>query len=118
MRGALEASDTHLRWNLQSARRNLVFPLFIDLKPRRMTRQRTWRQLTVAEDREIQPAEVAVGYRVQCHRDQWLIYRSVEEPANRTVLGQNLSTDSLVARITADGEIEEIVEVEPAADDQ
>ncbi|MFV2069912.1 MAG: hypothetical protein ACC645_23345, partial [Pirellulales bacterium] len=116
--GALEASDTHLRWNLQSAHHNLVFPLFIDLKPRRMTRQRTWRQLTVAEAREIQPAQVAVGYRVQCHRDQWLVYRSVEEPANRTVLGQNLSTDSLVARITGDGEIEEIVEVEPAADEQ
>jgi len=114
--GALEASDTHLQWNCQSAHGNLVFPLFIDLKPRRMTRQRTWRQLTVAQARQIQPAHVAVGYRVECHRDQWLIYRSVEPPANRTVLGQNLSSDSLVARFTRNGAIEEIVEVEPVDD--
>jgi hypothetical protein len=38
--------------------------MFIDLDPRRLRRQLTWRQLTVAESLQIVPREVAAGYRV------------------------------------------------------
>ena len=75
-------------------------------------RPRTWRQLTVAADLERQPADVAVGYRVQLGRDQWLIYRSLAEPANRTLLGHNLSTEMLLARFDETGEVEPLIEVE------
>jgi len=67
----------------------------------------------VAQSLEIQPHDVAVGYRAQCGKDQWLIYRSLVEPANRTLLGQNLSSECLVARFLApEGEIDELLEIE------
>jgi hypothetical protein len=77
-----------------------------------MTRRLTWRKLTVAESLETQPDDVAVGYRVQIGKEQWLIYRSLVEPANRTLLGHNLSTEALVARFDRTGEVEPLVEVE------
>ncbi len=58
-------------------------------------------------------ARRAVGYRAQCGRDQWLIYRSLAPKANRTLLGQNTSSEFLVARFLApEGEIDELVEIE------
>ncbi|MCA9231839.1 MAG: hypothetical protein KDA57_14410, partial [Planctomycetales bacterium] len=72
-----------------------------------------WRQLTVAQSLEVQPHDVAVGYRAQCGKDQWLFYRSLDQPANRTVLGQNLSLDCLVARfLAASGEVDELLEID------
>jgi len=91
---------------------SLFAPLFFDLKPRRMTRPLTWRQLTVAENRRIQPPDVAVGYRVMVGKDQWLIYRSLAEVGNRTLLGHNLSNELLVARFDREGEVEPLVEIE------
>lgn len=92
--------------------RRLMAPLFLDLDPRRMRRRLTWRQLTVAESLSIQAADVAVGYRVAIGSQQWLIYRSLGPRGNRTVLGHNLSTESLVARFDSSGEVESIVEIE------
>ena len=96
-----------------SVKGNALFaPLFFDLDPRRFARRLTWRQLTVAESLEIQPADVAVGYRVQLGKEQWLIYRSLAQTANRTLLGHNLSTEMLVARFDPTGEVEALVEIE------
>jgi len=92
--------------------RALYAPLFLDLNSRRMTRPATWRQLTVAESRQSQPNDVAVGYRVMLGKEQWLIYRSLAERANRTLLGHNLSTEMLVARFHRTGEVEPLVEIE------
>ena len=91
----------HLQWTQQSAGRNLACPLFVDLSTTRLKKECTWRQLTVAQALEIQSPDVAVGYRVQCGREQWLIYRSLEAKANRTLLGHNLSSECLVARFLA-----------------
>lgn len=103
----------HLQWTQQTTGRNLACPLFIDLNARRATKQCTWRQLTVAQSLEIQPAEIAVGYRVQCAKEQWLIYRSLVPSANRTLLGYNLSSECLVARFLApSGEVDELLEIE------
>jgi len=97
----------------QSARaRRLYAPLFLDLDRRRMTRRVTWRQLTVAESLAIQPSEVAVGYRVAVGKRQWLIYRSLAERANRTLLGHNLSTELLAARFHRSGKVEPLLEIE------
>lgn len=111
-RGGLSASDGHLRLEGHGKGRNLCCPLLLDLHPQRLSRQRTWRQLTVASKLQIQSADTAVGYRAQCGRDQWLIYRSLAPPTNRTVLGQELLCDFLMGRFLRTGEIEEIVEVE------
>jgi hypothetical protein len=92
--------------------RRLYAPLFFDLDRRRLTRRVTWRQLTVAESLVIQPREVAVGYRVAVGQRQWLIYRSLAEKANRTLLGHNLSTELLAARFHRSGEVEPLLEIE------
>lgn len=97
----------------RSARGSALYcPLFFDLKPRRLTRPLSWRQLTVAQNLAIQPEEVAVGYRVMLGKQQWLIYRSLAQPANRTLLGHNLSTEMLIGRFERSGEIDPLVEIE------
>ena len=90
----------------------MLAPLFVDLRPGRMTRRLTWRHLTVAEDLRAQPSDVAVGYRVMIGKHQWLIYRSLGPTGNRTLLGHNLTTEMLVARFDRDGEVEPLVEIE------
>ena len=72
----------------------------------------TWRRLTVAEWLTPVPAEVAVGYRVAIADGQWIIYRNLGTKANRTLLGHNLATESLIARFGHDGEVASIVEIE------
>ena len=51
--GALSSGGGRLTLSQQAQGRNLCCPLFIDLDPRRVAKQRTWRQLTVAESLEI-----------------------------------------------------------------
>ncbi len=68
--------------------------------------------MTIAENLQIQPAEVAVGYRVQLGKAQWLFYRSLARRANRTILGQNLSSEFLAGRFGKDGTTEELIEIE------
>jgi hypothetical protein len=70
------------------------------------------RRLTVAESWTVQPADVAVGYRVAIGKKQWLIYRSLARPASRSVLGHNLKTEMLVARFDRKGEVETLIEIE------
>jgi hypothetical protein len=90
----------------------LFAPLWIDLDRRRSGKPLTWRQLTVAESLMVQPRDVAAGYRIQIGKRQWLLYRSLADPANRTLLGHNLSTEMLVARFDRSGEVEPLIEIE------
>jgi hypothetical protein len=92
--------------------RRLFAPLWLDLDPSRVRRRRTWRQLTVAESLTAQAADVAVGYRVALGSGQWLVYRSLARKRNRSVLGHNLATETLVARFGRDGEVQSIIEIE------
>ena len=110
--GSLYPADRCLKLGMHTNARNLCCPLFLDLNPRRLKKPCTWRQLTVSESLQIQSADVAVGYRVQCGHSQWLIYRALAARANRTFLGQNVSTDYLLARFHRDREIESLVEIE------
>jgi hypothetical protein len=111
--GALQAVDGRLELRQHAAGRALACPLLLDLRPERSLAQLTWRQLTVAQSLEIQPRDVAVGYRAQCGMDQWLFYRSLARRANRTVLGQNTSSEFFAGRFLApSGEVEQLVEIE------
>jgi len=92
--------------------RSLFAPLFFDLDRRRFGKPLTWRQLTVAESLAVQPADVAVGYRVSTDGKHWLIYRSLTPSRNRTLLGHNLSSETLVARFTRKGEVTSLIEIE------
>jgi hypothetical protein len=91
----------------------MFVPMWFDLSRSRLSRPVTWRQLTVARERENVPADVAVGYRVQIGRLQWLVYRSLAQPAVRTVLGKNLLSEFLVGRFLSDGKVHTLLEIEP-----
>lgn len=110
--GALEKTEQGLELQMAARGRALFAPLWLDLSPRRMGRPLTWRHLTVAESLQIQPRDVAVGYRVQVSKEQWLVYRSLGPRANRTVLGHNLSTEMLVARFDEEGDVDPLLEIE------
>ena len=110
--GSLCQTERGLELSQSLAGSSMFAPIFFDLKPGRMNRPLTWRQLTVAADLEIQPPDVAVGYRVMVGRQQWLIYRSLGPVANRTLLGHNLSTEMLVARFDRSGQVKTLLEIE------
>jgi len=110
--GRLDCADHRLQIYHTASGRAMYVPVLIDLDVRRLARPFTWRSLTVAEDRNILSAETAVGYRVQLGSQQWLIYRSLAEPASRTLLGHNLVTEFLFAQFQRDGEVEPLMEVE------
>ena len=108
----LDSRLSTLSYRLSAGGSCLFAPLFVDLKPRRLAKPRTWRQLTVAENLTAQPRDVAVGYRVRVGREQWLIYRGLATKGNRTLLGHNLSTEFLVARFLRRGQVESLLEIE------
>jgi hypothetical protein len=110
--GELVSTSPHLELRQGAERRRLFAPLFFDLDARRLKRRFTWRQLSVAQSMQGCPADMAVGYRVAVGKEQWLIYRSLGETGNRTVLGHNLSTETLLARFDKSGEVESLVEIE------
>ena len=110
--GSLEEVNGTLRLthNVQGMR--LYAPLFFDLHRRRHRQPATWRQLTVAENLQIVPPDVAVGLRVHVGLEQWLSYRSLAPVGSRTVLGQNLVSEFYLGRFLHDGDAETIVEIE------
>lgn len=110
--GDLAPSGRAIHLRQQACGRRMLAPLWVDFDRQRIARPRTWRRLTVAEDRKAVPDELAVGYRVQAGSAQWLVYRSLGKKGNRTLLGHNLSTEMLVARFTKAGEVEKLVEIE------
>ena len=111
--GSLVETERGLELRQSARGTSLYAPLFIDLDRRRSRRQVTWRQLTVAERRELLPSDAAVGYRIQVGNAQWLIYRSLIAPGIRTVLGQNLSNEFLAGRFHSTGKVDTLVAVEP-----
>jgi hypothetical protein len=100
--------------------RNLYSPLWFDLAPARHRLECTWRRLTVGETLQVQPRDVAAGFRVQCGKEpstgksphHWLIYRTLATRASRTVLGQNYAADFVLSRFFKSGETQVLVEIE------
>lgn len=92
------AADGRLELTMTGTEAGLYVPLFVDLDVKRMTKPLTWRTLTVAESLEVVEPDRAVGYRVEIGGEQWLIYRSLDLPENRTVLGENLIAETLIAQ--------------------
>lgn len=110
--GELHAHQDCLQLEQSTTGAGLYAPLLIDMDPRRRGRPTTWRQLTVAEDRKILTSDVAVGYRVQVGKKQWLIYRSIGERGNRTVLGENTISEFMMCRFDAGGAGDQLIEIE------
>jgi hypothetical protein len=110
--GRLQAACGKLTLTQETHGRALYCPLFFDLDRRRTKKERTWRQLTVAEALIVVPRDVAVGYRAQIGRAQWLFYRSLAPAGNRTLLGQNIAGEFYAGRFRASGKLDEWIEIE------
>jgi hypothetical protein len=110
--GALVGEKGRLTLAQEGSGRALYCPLLIDLDPKRSRKERTWRQLTVAESLSVVSRDVAVGFRAQSGADQWIVYRSLVPAANRTVMGQNISGEFAAGRFPASGEIKSWIETE------
>lgn len=115
--GSLGLVDDGLQLTITRSASRLYAPLFIDLDRQRTKKEATWRSLTVADRLEIQPASSAVGYRVQVGMEQWLIYRSLATPGNRTLLGQNLTNEFYLGRFDEDGEADEMIAIDTAEEE-
>lgn len=107
----LIVADSQLQFQTVGSGSNLYFPLFFDLDPKRCRQPMTWRQATVAEQLEILPPSEATGFRVHVGSQQWLIYRSLISPGNRTFMGQNLAVEFFVGTFEPDGTSSEIISV-------
>jgi hypothetical protein len=98
---------------IQTAQGHALYaPLWIDLAPARTNQPLTWRRLTVGESLKTVPRDRAVGYRVQFGRQNWLLYRTLAPRGNRTVLGQNYSSEFVCCRMLKTGKTESIIEIE------
>ena len=105
-----QAENRLVQLEQQSPVRRLFAPLWIDLSPRRFGSQVTWRQLTVADTRVILQPTQAAGFRVHSGLSQWLLYRALDEPRNRTVLGCNLSSFFRIGQLGDDGLVTQMAE--------
>lgn len=110
--GGFEAGDDGLVLRQSSAGSRLYAPLWLDCDPGRIGRPLTWRQLTVADTRQNLPRHQAAAFRVQAGLEQWLLYRALDQPRNRTVLGCNLSCEFLVGRVRRDGSVARTLEIQ------
>ncbi len=108
------SEDDHLVWTAEGTGA-LYVPLWFDLQQRRFKRKRTWRQLTVGDERRICEHHEAAGFRVQVGSEQWMIYRSLGGRRCRTVLGKHLIADFFAAKFDpGEGIYDELVTVDDA----
>jgi len=110
--GRFEAGSAGLTLSQETAGPRLYAPPWLDCDPARIGRPLTWRQLTVADTRINLPPWQAAGFRVQEGLEQWLVYRSLDVARNRSLLGCNVSCDFLLGRITRQGEVKRVLEIQ------
>lgn len=108
----LQVVNERLRVTGATKKQRMAIPWIVDLRGGRKLEEVTWRQLRVAENLENLPRDIVVAFRWQIGQSQWMAYRSLAAPSNRTVLGQNLVGDFFLARLTSEGKTKMIVEIE------
>jgi len=108
--GALGGDGASLALSQRGNGARFFTPLLFDFGAT-ATSAYTWRRLTVAGGLAITPDDVAVGYRARRNAEQWAFYRSLAEPANRTVLGENIICEFFAIRLEEDGSTKEIISV-------
>ncbi len=112
--GELSLCDQTLQVVQEAQGRALFSPILIDLEGKRLRNSVcTWRQLTIAQERRILPADEAAAFRAQVGDRQWLVYRSLSTRGSRTVLGLNTIYEYVVGRFDrAEGVVDPILQVE------
>jgi hypothetical protein len=110
--GGLDEDGDVLRLRGDGEGGRFSFPLWFDLDPERAELPLTWRPLSVADQRQNLKRHEAVGFRVQVGLEQWLLYRALDAPRNRTLLGCNVACEFLVGRLRRSGEVSRTLEIE------
>ncbi len=110
--GRLELVDDNLILTDQIDGAGIYVPLLFDLSPKRSKKKRTWRQLTVAEERQPVPRDIAAAFRIQLNKQQWFFYRVVSAGGNRTFLGENFMGEFVLNRFDEDGKVEALICIE------
>ncbi|MEZ6129116.1 MAG: hypothetical protein R3C59_10580 [Planctomycetaceae bacterium] len=91
----------------------LTVPLVLDWHPDRHQHDADWNRLTVSEDRHVQSASHAAGFRIRMGPMQLLLYRSLRVGSTlRAVLGYHTSSETMYGRINNKGRIDPLVIVE------
>ena len=110
--GKLVAEADALNLEQQVIGDALYAPLVFDLNPRRSIKKRTWRKLTVGQDRQIVADDQAVAFRFQLSKRQWFFYRALASMGNRTFLGENVTSEFVFNRLHKSGKVTSLFEVE------
>jgi hypothetical protein len=109
---SLECANRRLTLRTAARQKRLYNPLLVGLRGLGDSKEHTWRRLTVSQDLEHTPADVAQGHRVQIGTDQWVFYRSLGPCKRRSIMGLHLNTEFYAARfLRDDGSYEALVEV-------
>ena len=90
----------------------LYAPLLFDLNPNRSLKKRTWRKLTVAQDRQVVADDQAMAFRFQLNKRQWFFYRALASMGNRTFMGENVNSEFSFNRLHKSGKVSSLFEVE------
>lgn len=111
--GELTVKQQVLSYRVTKGQHRAVYaPLLFVLNGKAATKKYTWRRLSVAEELDRQTEDIAAGFRIQVGKRQWLLYRSLTEFGNRTLLGQNYSSEFAFGEFQEDGTVYEYVEIE------
>ncbi len=111
--GKLEPKAGQLVLSQEVLGKRLMCPMVIVPRKPSKNQPYTWRHLTVAEDLQIQPREIAQAYRVQVGKDQMVFYRSLAKTIRRSAMGLHMNSEFYAARFDpSDGEFEAIVEID------
>jgi hypothetical protein len=110
--GACDDDGDVLRLRGEGEGGRYSFPMWFDLDPDRAELPLTWRPLSVADQRQNLKRHEAVGFRVQVGPEQWLLYRALDTPRNRTLLGCNVACEFLLGRLRRSGEVSRTLEIE------
>ncbi len=91
----------------------VVCPLFVDFSPARRKKGVAWGRVTVAEDGSILPVCDAYASRLRVGDHQWLyLHNLTRGETARTVLGMHTFHETVIGEVTAQGEVEPIMQVE------
>jgi hypothetical protein len=87
-------------------------PLLLATDRKLLSRPLTWRRLTIAENLEVVPRDMAAGYRAQFGARHWLFYQALSRKGNRSLLGQNVAGWFFAAEIKKDGSANPLVRID------
>ncbi len=107
------AHENAIQMNQSSMGRSMYAAIAFDLKPGRSIQPRTWRQLSVGENLETVPPDIATAARFLVGRDHWVCYRNLAAIGNRTFMGCNVYHDFYIGRFDKEGMHQPQLMIEP-----